>query len=622
MSRFYITTPIYYVSDVPHIGHAYTTIVADALARYHRMRGDTTHFLTGTDEHGQKIARIAEERGKTSQRLRRQDSPSATATTWKALEISNDDFIRTTDRRSRGGRCRSCGARWRRAATSTSASTRAGTASPASSSTPTRSWCDGNSCPVHKRPVETVKEQSFYFRLSKYHGAAARARTTRHARVHPARRFARNEVRAFVEGGLRDLSISRTTFTWGVPVPDHPGHVVYVWIDALMQLLLGDAPQATPPTARTSGRRASQIVHVIGKEISRFHAVYWPAFLMAAGLARCRRTVFCHGWWTVDGEKMSKTLGNVVDPLKLADDIGVDAFRYFVLREVPLGARRRLLPRGSCFSRYNAELANDLGNLLNRTLGMVHKYFADSSPGVGGCADPFDVAARGDGVRAGTGRVRAVARRSRQLWELVRARQRLHRSEGAVEAGVDRAEILGNVLELCRVIVAPARAGDARARAARCARSSALDEPTAVAGVGGDARFRRPGGDAAVPAHRRRSQEGAARALAAASAGKPRGAPDAVTRRRPRRPPRSDGRISFDEFGKVDLRVAEIVAAEPVPKAKKLLKLDRRARRAEQRQVVAGIAEAYAPDALVGQAGHLRGQPEAGDHPRRRVARA
>src|SRR5712692_2717004 len=313
--KFYITTPIYYVSDAPHIGHAYTTIVADALARYHRLRGHQTRLLTGTDDHGQKIARLAEARGVTPREYADKFADVYRAT-WKALEISNDDFIRTTDPDHEA----TVQDLWR--AMEKNGAIYLGDY---------EGWycvaCEqvytekelgaGLSCPVHQIPVEKVKEKSFYFRLSHYRERLLKLYDEHPEFVQPD--FRRNEVRAFVAGEVRDLSISRTTFKWGVPVPGHPGHVIYVWLDALTNYYSATRRAAL----RGFWDEDVQIVHLIGKEISRFHAVYWPAFLMAAGW-RLPTTVFAHGWWTVDGEKISKTRGNVVDPLKLGEDLGVD----------------------------------------------------------------------------------------------------------------------------------------------------------------------------------------------------------------------------------------------------------------------------------------------------------
>ncbi len=445
--RFYITTPIYYVSDPPHIGHAYTTIVADAIARYHRMRGDRTHYLTGTDEHGQKIARIAEERGK-SPKAYADEIAGRYREAWRQLGIAHDDFIRTTDADHEA----EVQALWRKLE-------QQGDIYLADYEGPYCVSCEqfytekelvDGLCPVHKRPVEIVKEQSYNFRLSKYEAWLREWLETPGPlgpRVQPPERL--NEVLSFVRSGLRDLSVSRTTFTWGVPVPDHPPHVVYVWIDALSNYYSATLRKG-PTRGDDFWSEGTEIVHVLGKEISRFHAVYWPAMLKAAGL-RTPDLLFCHGWWTVDGEKMSKTAGNVVDPLKLAADLGADAVRYFVLREVPLGLDGDF-SHEALLTRFNSELANDLGNLLNRTLGMVHKYFPDGKvPPRAAAADPLQTLDAVTEWAAFLDRLEP-SRALEELFALVRRANAYVDRAAPWKADADKATILGNVLEGCRVI--------------------------------------------------------------------------------------------------------------------------------------------------------------------------
>ena len=364
MTRFYITTPIYYVNGAPHIGHAYTSIAADVLARWARLDGRDVFFLTGTDEHGQKVAKAAADRGESPQSY--VDAISADFRAMaEGLDVSFDDFIRTTEERHK----RACAAFWQRL-------TDAGQIYEGSyegwySVRDEAFWGedeltrteDGSVVAPTGAPVERVTEPSFFFRLSDWGDRLLELYESRPDFLGPSAR--RNEIVNFVRSGLRDLSVSRTSFSWGVPVPGAPGHVMYVWVDALINYLSALGwPDATERVAFWPAD-----LHLVGKEIARFHAVYWPAFLMAAGLPVPRR-VFSHGWWTVEGEKMSKSVGNVVDPRALVAEFGVDPVRFFLLREVPFGNDGDF-SRRSLVSRLNRELANDLGNLAQRTLAQL-----------------------------------------------------------------------------------------------------------------------------------------------------------------------------------------------------------------------------------------------------------
>ncbi len=363
---FYITTPIYYVNGAPHIGHAYTSIATDVMARFKRLDGYDVFFLTGTDEHGQKVEKAAADAGVDPQTFTDHVSADFRAMT-DAMGVSYDDWIRTTEPRHK----QSCAELWRRIAANGDIylghyegwyavrdeafydeselslrpdGTRVATASGA--------------------PVEWVREPSYFFKLSAFQDRLLKLYEEFPEFVAPSSR--RSEVISFVKGGLRDLSISRTTFSWGIPVPDAPGHVMYVWLDALNNYVTA-CGFPDPEAPRWHYWPAD--VHVVGKDIIRFHAVYWPAFLMAAGLPLPKR-ISSHGWWVVEGEKMSKSLGNVIEPRKLAETYGLDQIRYFLLREKPFGTDGSM-SHTAIVSRINVELANDLGNLAQRTLSLV-----------------------------------------------------------------------------------------------------------------------------------------------------------------------------------------------------------------------------------------------------------
>jgi len=452
MARFFVTTPIYYVNDAPHVGHAYTTVVADALARWRRMAGEEVLFLTGTDEHGLKVAQSAAASG-VSPKAWADTTSARFRAAWEVLDVAPDDFIRTTEERHatavqaflgairdngyielgtyEGWYCVACEAYYAEA-----------------------EIVEGE-CPVHGRPLERMREENYFFRLSAFED-----RLLDHYASHPdfvRPEAKRNEALGFIRSGLQDISITRTSIDWGIPVPWDPRHVVYVWADALVNYVTAIGYGSDPARFATWWPAAH---HLIGKEILRFHCVWWPAMCMAAGIDPPRE-IFVHGWLLVGGEKMSKTRLNQLFPADLVDDFGVDAVRYHLLRDVTLGADGDFSYEGMV-ARYNADLANNLGNLLARVTTLVESACGGVGPAPSGQAGRVAEAAASSVEQASAAwRDFAPAVALEQTWGLIReANAHLEATEPwKMAAGPALDAVLGDALEALRVVallVAPA----------------------------------------------------------------------------------------------------------------------------------------------------------------------
>jgi methionyl-tRNA synthetase len=393
--NYYITTPIYYVNDSPHLGHAYTTVATDVMARYRRLKGEDVKFLTGTDEHGQKVDKAAKNANvdpqsfadEVSQRFQNlvnmnfatpSDFPTKGVENLNLLNISNDDFIRTTETRHK----KACQIFWKKLEENgyIYKSKYAGWYSVRDEAYYQESELVNGKAPTGA-DVEWVEEESYFFKLSEFQDKLLAYYEKHPEFIIPKSRF--NEVLSFVKGGLKDLSISRTTFNWGVPVPGDDRHVMYVWIDALTNYLTAIGY----PENNKFWQADTEINHVVGKDILRFHAVYWPAFLMAAELPLPSK-IIAHGWWTVEGEKMSKSLGNVISPYELVEKYGLDQTRYFLLRSMPFGNDGDLSSE-RLVEVVNAELANNIGNLAQRTLSQIFKNFEEKIPASNEASNPL-----------------------------------------------------------------------------------------------------------------------------------------------------------------------------------------------------------------------------------------
>ena len=362
-SNYYITTPIYYVNDVPHIGHAYTTLACDVIARFKRLDGFNVFFLTGTDEHGQKVELAAKNKGVAPKEFVDEVSQNFRSL-LKCMNFSNDDFIRTTEKRH----LNSCEKIWKKLLENGSIylDKYSGWYSVRDEAFYSETEIVDGTAPSGA-PVEWVEEPSYFFNLSKWEDKLLKFYEENNNFILPNSR--RNEVISFVKGGLKDLSVSRTSFSWGVKVPNNDDHIMYVWLDALTNYLSACNYSSSENDALSKFWPAD--IHMVGKDIIRFHAVYWPAFLMAAELPLPKK-IFAHGWWTNEGNKISKSLGNVIDPFDLVDKYGVDQIRYFLMREVPFGNDGDF-SNSQLINRINSDLANSYGNLFQRVTSMIFK---------------------------------------------------------------------------------------------------------------------------------------------------------------------------------------------------------------------------------------------------------
>jgi methionyl-tRNA synthetase len=602
---FYITTPIYYPNSHLHIGHAYTTVAGDAMARYKRLRGYDVMYLTGTDEHGQKIQKSAEAAGKDPQTFV-DEIVAGIQKLWGALDISYDDFIRTTEPRHKkvvqkifqklldqgdiylgeyeGWYCVPCESFF------------------------TDRQAEGGKCPDCGRDIQKIKEKSYFFRMSKYVDKLLAFYDENPDFIQPESR--KNEmIQNFIKPGLEDLSISRTTFDWGIPVASDPEHVVYVWLDALTNYItaIGYLSDDEEQQARFEKYWPAD-VHLVGKDIVRFHTIYWPIFLMALGLPLPKK-VFGHGFFQVMGEKMSKSKGNVIDPIPLIERYGLDSVRYYLLREVPFGADGVFTPE-AFVERANADLSNDLGNLLHRTLAMLNKYFDGVVPERVENATEHDQKL----VEKARETVHKVEEAMEELqfsvalsaiWELVRFGNRYIEATQPWNLAKDeeKRSTLGSVLyhlleELRMVSIliqpfmtqAPAKMWEQLG--IEDANLTTWDSLYTFGALKPGTKTKK--GQPIFPRLDVKSEVEEILKMI--------GNTQQVQQKEEKKQEKqkkTEGLISIDDFAKVELHVAEVLEAEPVEKADRLLKLQLDLG-SEKRQVVSGIAKHYQPEELKG----------------------
>ncbi|OCT12400.1 methionine--tRNA ligase [Paenibacillus pectinilyticus] len=613
---FYITTPIYYPSDKLHIGHAYSTVAGDAMARYKRLQGFDVRYLTGTDEHGQKIERKAQEKGTTPQEFV-DTIVSGIKELWAKLDISYDDFIRTTEERHKDAVSKIF-QRLLDQGDIYLGEYEGWYCIPDESFFLESKLVDGK-CPDCGRPVEKMKEQTYFFKMSKYADRLVQYYEENPEFIQPESR--KNEMlNNFIKPGLEDLAVSRTTFDWGIKVPGDPKHVIYVWIDALSNYITALGYGSDDETIFKKYWPAD--VHLMSKEIVRFHTIYWPIMLMALDLPLPRK-VFAHGWLLMKDGKMSKSKGNVVDPVTLIDRYGLDALRYYLMREVPFGADGTFTPE-SFVERVNHDLANDLGNLLNRTIVMIDKYFAGAIPSYIPGATEFDESLL-ETVSTTVAKYEEAMEKMEfsialsAVWQLISRTNKYIDETQPWSMVKDEAkrETLGSVMyvlaesqRISSVLLRPfltktpeliwTQLGLAAEDLPRLTAWESVQSfghlPSGTKVQKGEPMFPRLDVAAEV-AYIVEAMSGGA----ATSADEPQGAATPAKVAAEAVPvPEPKEEIGIDDFGKVELRVAQVISAEPVKGADKLLKLQLDLGY-EQRQVVSGIAKFYTPADLVGR---------------------